>query len=317
MDDFDLLAFLLRGGFLLRRRTCSTAKGCEFLDWRKIVAEVEGQTETKPDMDRMAVLANLRRFDSEGTARCVDGSPVKHPSVRRVYRNLVGRVFETAKKYSETPRVLDLGAGEGSATVAFLELGAHVTAADISESQLAALAEKCGRFDARLDIRHEEARATLQGRTERYDIVVMNSFLHHIPDYLGLVRQAISVLRSRGQIFSFQDPLRYDTLRRGERLFSQAGYFFWRAFQGDYVQGVKTRIRRLRGIYIPGSREDDAEYHVTRNGVDQNAIIDVLEAAGFTCEVVRYFSTQSRSFQVLGEALAVKNTFAIIAQRTG
>jgi hypothetical protein len=155
----------------------------------------------------------------------------------------------------------------------------------------------------------------LDRERQKYDVVVMNSFLHHIPDYLSAIRKAVKSLYPHGQLFSFQDPLRYDTLGPGTWLTSNLGYFSWRLFQGNYVQGLKTRIRRLRGIYVPGSKEDDAEYHVTRNGVDQNAIKDLLERQGFRCEVIRYFSTQSGAFQWLGNSLRMENTFAIVGQK--
>jgi SAM-dependent methyltransferase len=264
----------------------------------------------------MAALANVAMFNEDGTNNCVNASPhLTHPAVRDLYTKLVTRSFNTAKKHVNTPRVLDLGAGEGSSTLPFLELGAHVTAVDISESQLAFLARKCGRFANRLRVYRKDIDEILERNEDRYDIVVMNSFVHHIPDYLALFQKGIAILRPNGVIFSFQDPLRYDTLGKSSFYFSMCGYFFWRLFQGNYLQGLRTRIRRLQGIYVPGSKEDDAEYHVTRNGVDQDAIAQLLSSENFTYEIIRYFSTQSSLFQHLGSFLGVENTFAIIAQR--
>ena len=265
---------------------------------------------------KMAALANAAMFNEEGTTHCVSASPhLTHAMVRDLYLTLVTRAFCTARKYADVPRVLDLGAGEGSATLPFLELGAHVTAVDISESQLAVLAKKCGHFAPRLRICREDINEILEGNEERFDIVVMNSFVHHIPDYLAILRKSIAILRPNGLIFTFQDPLRYDTLGRSSFYFSMGAYFFWRFFQGNYLQGLHTRIRRLRGIYIPGSKEDDAEYHVTRNGVDQDAIAELFASESFSCEVVRYFSTQSSLCQRLGAFFGIENTFALIAQR--
>ncbi len=272
--------------------------------------------QSKDDSHRLAALANVAMFNEEGTANCVAASPhLTHPMVCDLYAQLVARTFNTAKKYASMPRVLDLGAGEGSATLPFLELGAHVTAVDISESQLAVLGQKCGRFATRLRVYCEDINEILGGTEERYDIVVMNSFVHHIPDYLSVFQKSIAILRPNGLIFTFQDPLCYDTLGRGSFYFSMGGYFFWRVFQGNYLQGLRTRIRRLQGIYIPGSKEDDAEYHVTRNGVDQDAIAALFASEDFTCEFIRYFSTQSSIFQWLGVSLGITNTFALIAQR--
>jgi SAM-dependent methyltransferase len=277
---------------------------------------IDIHTQAKDGNHSVAALANVAMFNEKGTAKCVSASPhLAHPMVRDLYTTLVIRTFNTAKKHASMPRVLDLGAGEGSATLPFLELGAHVTAVDISESQLTVLARKCGHFAARLRIYREDINQILECNEERYDIVAMNSFLHHIPDYLAVVHKSIAILRPNGLIFTFQDPLRYDTLGKGSLYFTMGGYFFWRLFQGNYLQGLRTRIRRLRGIYVPGSKEDDGEYHVTRNGVDQDAIAQLLASESFTCEIIRYFSAQSSIFQRLGFFLGIKNTFAIIAQR--
>ena len=88
-----------------------------------------------------------------------------------------------------------------------------------------------------------------------------------------------------------------------------------RAFKGDLIGGAKRRFRRARGIYLENSSHDNAEYHVTRNGVDQDAIVHLLRLEGFDCELIRYCSTQSSLFQWLGSVLRIENTFCVIAQK--
>ena len=145
--------------------------------------------------------------------------------------------------------------------------------------------------------------------------------LHHLPDYLGVIREAVDRLSPAGQFLSFQDPLRYDTVGRFTRAFDELSYLTWRVFQGDLWGGLKRRLRRSRGVLddspLAASVYDYAEYHVIRGGVDQDAIEAMLTTAGFECEVIRYFSTQSRVFQPIGEFLGVKNTFGILARRAG
>lgn len=118
-----------------------------------------------------------------------------------------------------------------------------------------------------------------------------------------------------GQFFSFQDPLRYDTVGKSTMMFSTLAYLSWRLLKGDVAGGLKRRLRRRRGIYLEDSMHDNAEYHVTRNGVDQDAIYELFKELGFDCSILRYFSTQSPFFQPKGAALGVKNTFAVIARR--
>ncbi len=267
-------------------------------------------------INRIAALANVSAYDAEGTNAYADGSPhIKHAALRTLYGKLVVQVFDFARKHTATPRVLDLGAGEGSVTLPFLELGARVVAVDISPSQLAGLTAKCAHFGAMLEVRCEEISLTLDNKSERYDIIVANSFLHHVPDYLGMIREAIQVLNPSGQIFCFQDPLRYDTVGQASAMFSKFSYFSWRVFKGDVIGGLMRRVRRARGVYLEDSVYDNAEYHITRDGVDQNAIYKLFEEEGFECDIVSYFSTQSRLFQPVGTLLGMKNTFAVVARK--
>ena len=88
-----------------------------------------------------------------------------------------------------------------------------------------------------------------------------------------------------------------------------------RVFRGDVIDGLKRPLRRARGIYLDDSVYDNAEYHVTRNGVDQIAIYELLKEQDIDCDIVSYFSTQSRFFQALGSVLGMKNTFAVVAKK--
>jgi 2-polyprenyl-3-methyl-5-hydroxy-6-metoxy-1,4-benzoquinol methylase len=149
-------------------------------------------------------------------------------------------------------RVLDMGAGDGGLTLPYLSLGAQVVAADASEELLHRLREKANPHGSRLTILIGDIFQTLerlQAENCSFDIVCASSFLHHIPDYLRLCRCATPLVRRDGVFFTFQDPLRYDTLGRPTYAFDRASYFWWRLFQGNYVRGIKTRIRRLAGKF--------------------------------------------------------------------
>jgi SAM-dependent methyltransferase len=99
-------------------------------------------------------LANASFYDADGTRKYVDDTPhIKHASLRRLYSKLVVQVFDNARKHSKSLLVLDLGAGEGSSTMLFLELGAKVVAVDISRSQLDTLKTRCALFDDMLEVR--------------------------------------------------------------------------------------------------------------------------------------------------------------------
>lgn len=268
-------------------------------------------------INQIAALANVSAYNEEATREYIDGAPhIKHKSLRTLYSKLLVQAFDNAKKNTRTPKVLDLGAGEGSVTLPFLELGAKVVAVDISKSQLEALKSKCDSYGEMLEIRCEDINITLEDKSKKYDIIVVNSFLHHVPDYIGMISEATTILNPSGQFFSFQDPMRYDTVGTGTAALSKLAYFSWRIFKGDVIGGIKRRVRRSRGIYLEDSVHDNTEYHVTRNGVDQNAIRKLFNEQGFNCNIALYFSTQSHFFQLIGSLFMMKNTFAVLAQRT-
>jgi SAM-dependent methyltransferase len=242
---------------------------------------------------------------------------IKHAELRELHAQLVVRTFAEAARHTPTPTVLDLGAGEGSVTLPFLKLGAKVVAVDISSRQMEELRNKCESYSGMLETRCEDVNDTLTNSSEKYDIICANSFLHHVPDYLALISDAVAMLSPFGQFFSFQDPLRYDSVSRFTRIFTDVAYASWRVSlgsRGDVIGGIRRRWRRKQGIYLEDCVEDNAEYHITRNGVDQDAIRELLERRGFDCEIVKYFSSQSRVFQPIGSRMGIKNMFAVIAK---
>ena len=265
---------------------------------------------------KIATWANATAYNAQLTQRYVDGAPhIKHESLRTLHAALAVEVFDRAQTHSPIPYVLDLGAGEGSVTLAFLGLGARVKAIDISPSQLDSLRVKCRQFGEMLEVQSEDIAETLKDSSKRYDVIVVNSFLHHVPDYLSLIEAAIPLLRPGGQFFAFQDPLRYDSLTLSALAFSKLGYVSWRLCQGDVLGGTIRRLRRARGIYRENSMHDNAEYHVVRNGVDQEAIVRLFEKQQMKCRIIKYFSTQGRLFQGVGSKLGLENTFSAIATK--
>ncbi len=263
----------------------------------------------------IAALANVAAYDSFESADYIDGAPhIKHASLRQLYATLLHQVFVRAAEATPKPRVLDLGAGEGSVTLPFLTLGASVVAIDISQGQLDRLTARCAEFRDSLQTRCQDICEALRDDRDSYDIVVANSLLHHIPDYTSLIRAALGRLNPRGQFFSFQDPLRYSSLGPFRRMFSNGSYYVWRFGKGDVISGMKRRLRRRRGAFND-SVHDNTEYHVVRDGVDQDQIAALCKSLGFECEIHKYFSTQSRMMQPVGAALNLANTFAVIAHR--
>src|SRR5258708_39169589 len=114
-------------------------------------------------------------------------------------------------------------------------------------------------------------------------------------------------------LLNFQDPLRSDRMPLHHHFVDRASYFAWRLSQGNFKRGLKTRWRRLRGVYSPDEVVDFEDYHVVRNGLDSTQVKKALEAFFDEVEVVSYWSTYSRPLQALGERLHLVSSFGILA----
>jgi SAM-dependent methyltransferase len=222
------------------------------------------------------------------------------------------QVLESLRARGVPWSVLDVGAGHGSFTEPLLAYGCVVTATEMSTPSLNRLRARYGRnaqFSAVFD--PDGSFGSLDEHT--YGLVLFASTLHHIPDYRAAIDAATARVAPGGSIVTFQDPLWYPTLGRADALLSQISYLWWRLGQGNYRRGVRARWRRVRGTLDETSPSDMLEYHVVRQGVNQDVVHDALASQFKDVRLIRYWSTQSRVWQRLGDLVGATNTFASVA----
>jgi len=96
-------------------------------------------------------------------------------------------------------RALDVGCGTGNLTRHLLDCGARVTSADLS---LGLRAEVGRRFAStgRVELQRLNGTDLYPMRDGSFDLVITYSVLHHVPDYLALVREMVRVTRPGGVI---------------------------------------------------------------------------------------------------------------------
>ena len=239
------------------------------------------------------------------------GSP--HLKFRHLYESLMGRVADEISGMDGVPEVLEIGAGDGSVAERLLALGCEVTGTEMSGDQVD---EMSGRFETNDRFRavHDPDGDLKVLGDSRFDLILYSSVLHHIPDYLGHIEAAAAEhLEQDGSLVSIQDPLWYPRVPKKSRKLTEAFYLTWRIGQGDLVRGVKTRSRRLFSGLSEEEPGDAVEYHVVRDGVDEEAIVETLDPTFESVELRKYWSSQGTAQQKLGEKLGYTNTFAIFA----
>ena len=268
----------------------------------------ESHRKRNPDLiAQMQEIGHCHGYDYE------HGSPhLSHPSLRKEVvsriRDLVARQLERAGRC----RVLEVGAGHGAFTDHVLAMGADVTITEMSRPSLELLRARYA-YNPRVTLTHDADGEAIFRSNATYDLVLCVSVLHHIPDYERFVRRAVEVIEPGGAFASFQDPLWYPRRTASDVRFDRALYFVWRLRQGELRRGIATRVRRARGIYDEANPADMVEYHVVRQGVDEELLTEIMRPRFVDVSLWRYFSTQGRWLQRLGERVGRPTTFGLIA----
>lgn len=240
------------------------------------------------------------------------GSP--HLNHWRLYDRLVSVLRDHIRGLADQNfplDVLEIGAGHGGYTEPVLATGCKVTAVEMSRPSLAELNRRFGTNPNFTGVFDPDGSLSNVGGP--YSLILCVSVLHHIPDYVSFVDHAIERLAPGGTFLALQDPLWYPRANRYARLVDRGGYYAWRLRQGNAAQGLATLTRRVRGRYDEANPADMVEYHVVRQGVDENALVDRLRPHFTSVDLMPYWSNQLSAGQLLGDRLGLRNTFALVA----
>ncbi len=242
------------------------------------------------------------------------GSPhLKHSSLAESLTAVVRSAIDSVAGRGLPLTLLEIGAGHGGYTEPALAAGCSVTATETSRSSVERMRARF-RSNPRFSVAFSPDGSLDVLGEATFSLVLCASVLHHIPDYLTFVDQAVDRLNPGGGFVSVADPLWYPRLRRVDYRASRVAYLAWRTTRGNYRRGISTQWRRLRGVYDPGNPADMVEYHVNRSGVDEQALVDLLEPRFSSVRLLPYWSTQAAVFQHLGDRLGTRNCFALLAE---
>jgi SAM-dependent methyltransferase len=261
-----------------------------------------------------AEVANLQDIGHPDDHDYVVGSP--HLMHRQLNEWMVETVRAEVINLLEAhghARVLEVGAGHGTFTDHALAAGAQVTLTEMSRASAGVLERRYAHNPAARVI-FDPAGESEQIAAERFDLVLCISVLHHVPDYLEAIGKWVSLIDAGGSFVSFQDPLWYPRRSRLSLAADRGAYYLWRLGRGDRLAGVKSVVRRKLGQMDAKNPRDMVEYHVLRQGCDEQAIAEQLSKRFATVEVLPYWSAISRTAQRAGNALGLTSTFGVTAR---
>ncbi len=242
------------------------------------------------------------------------GSPhLKHARLRELISDCLRAMVAEQLERTGKCHVLEVGAGHGDFTDVLLGAGAAVTITEMSRPSAQSLTDRY-RLNSNVTVVHDGDGDWLARTTDEFDVIACISVLHHIPDYVAFLELAFDHTVDGGSFVSWQDPMWYPRRETWNLTADKASYFLWRATQGNFRKGVQTRWRRLRHVYDDTNPADTVEYHVVRDGVDEEEICVLARRHFASVELIPYWSTQSRWLQAAGGRVGLATTFGIVAK---
>src|SRR5258708_6232044 len=202
--------------------------------------------------DRAAALnANIAAYDSVNEKAYVNGAPhLKHASIANIYKSIVDSALARVGRDPGTISVLELGAGNGLASIPWFERHVRVTAVDSSDSMLRGLSKRAAAYGLTPVTVAADAADFLNSTEETFDVITHVSMVHHVPDYQSLLGLAAARVSAGGCLITFQDPLRYNLMPPGHHLIEdhsrQAPNFGGSKLTG--TQGAARRMDLRRAI---------------------------------------------------------------------
>ena len=157
------------------------------------------------DLEQKIIQANIELHQK--SARYYDKihPEIFNKSEQNLIKNILSQVLGQIKK--DKINVLDVGAGTGNITLKLLENEkvASVVAVDLSKEMLDELDKKAGP-NPKLKIANKPADIFLQDDDSRYDLIVISSVLHHLPDYFETIATLLEKLNEGGIFVIFHEP---------------------------------------------------------------------------------------------------------------
>ena len=123
-------------------------------------------------------------------------NPTEQARIASVLEEAVTQI----KTQAEIPLILDFGAGTGNLTRHLLNLGARVLATDVSPKSLASLEAAFG-GTGRINTSELNGVDLSNLEDSSLDMVATYSVLHHVSDYLGIVREFVRVVKPGGVVY--------------------------------------------------------------------------------------------------------------------
>ncbi len=219
--------------------------------------------------------------------------------------------FVARNKPLSNIKILDLGSGTGFLTSKLLSIADFpITGVDISKTMLNKQKKNLKHLNAfkKLKFVVGDAIEFCSKTKEKYDLVVMSAFLHHVFDVEEVINAAVKCVGKRGGIYIAYEPLKDANM--DENVFK---FHCLLREVDNLLQEVKKLKNHRARIY---DDETLADFHSLKGGISPEIISKILEENGFTVKTNYYYARFNEYISWFGgNMIGARNNFSILAKR--
>jgi ubiquinone/menaquinone biosynthesis C-methylase UbiE len=260
---------------------------------------------------RLSVAEANRRYYA---SRAADYDQSEECVTLERHQNRLRRVLDTAiASATAHDRVLDACGGSGYVSLQLGSMGVEVVTVDISPDMLEVYKRKAAAAGLSSTTQVGEIGSFLSESTQKWDVVVFSSALHHLDDYQAVLDAVCDRLAEGGVIATVFDPISSGRLVQAIRYID---YLVWLAVRQPLVFLRRLGQRAARSSATAPSIGRLAEVHALA-GIDDIALARRFEENGL--EIVLHERSYEARFSTMRgvlRLLASPTAFAFVVRRT-
>ncbi len=209
--------------------------------------------------------------------------------------------------FDKDARILEIGSGTGNLTLKLVQKGfKNITCIDISSEMLKIMKRKISSKNITTIV--SDIDSFLHKNKSNYDIILISSVLHHLPNYEKTLNDLKRVLRSKGVIYITHEPFRHNLDKNiFYKFIVRVDYLFYII---RYI--VLIALGKLRYLKRDCSVSD---YHTGEKALMINKIKQIFDKKPYSVKV-NYYAVAKNSFSAsLLNRLKEFNNFEIIVNK--
>lgn len=175
----------------------------------------------------------------------------------KIEQNRIKSTLERIDKLIENnqKKALDFGAGTGNITEKLLKMGYIVTSTDISLDMCIILRRKYNKYmkEKKLTVINSKIEDVFFNK-EEFDLIACYSVLHHLPDYINVIKKLSFYLKKGGIMYlDHEESPFYWVKSKKDKILTHIDYIF--------IKLLNILIFRIRNIKLPSINYSLDDYY--------------------------------------------------------